>query len=117
MSLSTAKRGFSVLEKGNWIETRQIGITGTVNAYVLNERVAWFRARDDRQYALFSAQVVVAADDQPDRADLGRELEPLKRLPRVYPGERQLPSGDGLPPPSEPALPGFEPDLPERQQP
>jgi hypothetical protein len=112
MSLSTAKRGFAALEKGNWVEKRQIGVTGSINAYVLNERVAWHRARDDRRYALFSAQVVVAADDQPDKDELGQQ-EPLQRLPRVHPGEGQLPSGEGLPPPSQPALPGMEPDLPE----
>ncbi len=31
-------------------------------------------------------------------------------------GEQQLPSGDGLPPPSEPFLDGMEPDLPATQQ-
>lgn len=116
MSLSTAKRGFAALEKGNWIEKRQIGVTGSVNAYVLNERVAWHRARDDRRYALFSAQVVVAADDQPDKDQLGSQ-EPIKRLPRVHPGEQQLPCGDGLEPPSQPALPGMELDLPALQEP
>jgi hypothetical protein len=31
-------------------------------------------------------------------------------------GERQMPVGDGLPPPSEPPLPGLEPDLPAKHQ-
>lgn len=34
------------------------------------------------------------------------------KLPRMFPGEQQLPAGPGLPPPSEPALPGLEADLP-----
>jgi len=33
----------------------------------------------------------------------------------MYPGERQLPIGDGLPPPSQPLIPGMEPDLPARR--
>lgn len=35
---------------------------------------------------------------------------PLRKLPRI--GEFQLPSGDGLPPPSQPFLDGFEPEIP-----
>ena len=30
----------------------------------------------------------------------------------LFPGERQLPTGDGEDPPSQPALPDMEPDLP-----
>src|SRR3546814_3336582 len=41
----------------------------------------------------------------------------LHRLPNLFPGERQLPSGPGLPPPSEPSFPGMEPDLPAIEQP
>lgn len=33
----------------------------------------------------------------------------------LYSGERQLPTGPGLPPPSSPSLPGMEPDLPAKQ--
>src|SRR3546814_7575168 len=40
--------------------------------------------------------------------------EPLLRLPPI--GERQLPHGDGLPPPSQPFLDGIEPDLPATEQ-
>jgi hypothetical protein len=35
---------------------------------------------------------------------------PLRRLPKL--GERQLPAGPGLPPPSQPFFDGLEPDLP-----
>lgn len=120
MSLSTIKRALSVLESGRWIEIRRLGSTGTVNAYVINDRVAWYRSRDELRHSLFSAEVIISADEQPDREELEAQ-EPLRRLPRLFEGERQLPSGPGLPPPSEPALPGMEPDLPapghERLQP
>lgn len=109
----TIKRAVRDLVEGNWIEIRQLGDTGTVNAYVINDRVAWTGRRDGMRYSLFSAAVVVSDAEQPDEADLGAQ-EPLRELPSLFPGERQLPSGDGLAPPSEPAIPGLEPDLPAR---
>lgn len=111
MSLSTIKRALAVLETGRWVEIRRLGPTGTVNAYVINDRVAWHRSRDELRHSLFSAEVIISADEQPDKEELGHQ-EHLRRLPRLFEGERQLPSGPGLPPPSEPSLPGMEPDLP-----
>ena len=110
-SKETIKRALTELRAGAWIEVRQIGPTGSVNAYVLNSRVVWSGPRDGIRNALLSATVIVAEDEQPDRDALGRQ-EPLKRLPRMAGGERQLPAGNGLAPPSEPSLPGMEPDLP-----
>ena len=103
----------SLLKKDRWIEMRQIGGRGTVNAYIINDRVAWSGKRDGIRYSLFSAAVVLSDDEQPDQDELGQQ-EPLRRLPSLYRDERQLPSGDGLPPPSAPPLPGMEPDLPAR---
>ena len=110
-SVTTVKTALKTLEADNWIEVRQIGQSGTVNAYVINDRVAWTGKRDGIRYSLFSAAVVVSEDEQPDREELGRQ-EPLRPLPKLYQGEQQLPTGEGLPPPSEPSLPGMEPDLP-----
>lgn len=114
VSARTIRRAIEVLELGNWIEVRQIGPTGTANAYIINDRVAWYGKRDGIRYSLFSATVVVSEEEQPDREELGSQ-EPLQRLPDLLPGERQLPSGEGLPPPSEPSLPSMEMDLPARQ--
>jgi DNA-binding transcriptional MocR family regulator len=115
-SRQTVMRALAVLSDGNWIETRQIGERGTVCAYIVNDRVAWQGRRDGMRYSLFSAAVVVSAEEQPDKASLGAQ-EPLRALPSLFPGERQLPTGNGLPPPSEPDLPGMEPDLPARSRP
>src|SRR3546814_5249897 len=115
-SLPTLKRALSILREQGWIEVRQIGPTGTACAYVINDRVAWTGKRDGIRYSLFSAAVLIADDEQPDREELGAQPA-LHRLPNLFPGERQLPSGPGLPPPSEPSLPGMEPDLPATQQP
>ncbi len=108
-STSTVKRALEALRAGNWLEVRQVGSTGSVNAYVVNDRVVWSGPREGLRYSLFSANVLVSEEEQPDRDSLGHQ-EPLVRLPQV--GERQMPVGGGLPPPSEPALPGMEPDLP-----
>lgn len=112
-SRATLQRALEVLKDGGWIEVRQIGPTGTANAYIINDRVAWYGRRDGKRYSMFSARVVVSDEEQPDREELGNQ-EPLERLPELFPGEQQLPSGEGLPPPSEPSFPGMEPDLPAR---
>lgn len=113
-SLSTAQRAIRTLRDESWIEVRQIGATGTACAYIVNDRVSWSGPRDGIRYSLFSAAVLVADIEQPDCEDLGAQ-PPLEAVPVMYPGERQLPAGDGLPPPSQPAIPGLEPDLPARQ--
>lgn len=110
-SVTTVKTALKTLEKDRWIEVRQIGANGTVNAYVINDRVAWAKGRDGLRYSLFSAAVILSEEEQPDRAGLDQQ-EPLRRLPSLFRGESQLPSGDGLPPPSQPSFPGMEPDLP-----
>lgn len=103
------RNAVKLLCNDNWIETRQVGGRGTVNAYVINDRVAWTGKRDGIRYSLFSANVIVSDDEQPDTENLGTQ-EPLRRLPVV--GENQLPSGPGLPPPSQPFLDDLEPSLP-----
>lgn len=109
-SRRTIQRALNTLSADRWIEIRQIGETGSVNAYVLNDRVAWMQPRDNLRYSLFSATVIVSDDEQPDHDDLDT-LEPLRKLPIA--GELQNPAGAGLPPPSQPSLPSMEPDLPE----
>ncbi|WP_245411903.1 helix-turn-helix domain-containing protein [Phyllobacterium leguminum] len=113
LSTRSVRRAITDLEEGNWIEVRQIGATSQTNAYVVNDRVAWQGSRDGLRYSLFSAAVVVSETDQPDRDELEHQ-KPLRRLPRI--GEGQLPAGDGLPPPSQAFLDGFEPELPAAGQ-
>lgn len=107
-SVSTVKRALRVLEDGNWIEVHRIGASGTVNAYVLNSRVAWTEARDKLRYARLKADVLLAEDEQPK--PVADDKAALHHLPRV--GEVQIPSGNGLPPVSQPSFPGLELDLP-----
>lgn len=87
----------SIPRADNWIEIRQLGNAATVNAYIVNDRVAWTGKRDGIRYRLFSAAVVVSEEEQPDRDTLGHQ-DALRRIPDLLPGEAQLPSGEGLPP-------------------
>lgn len=112
-SRRTVQRALAVLVEDRWIEVRQVGQNGTVNAYIINDRVAWTGKREGIRYSLFSAAVVLSDEEQPDREQLGTQ-EPLRKVPSLFQGERQLPSGNGLPPPSEPTFPGMEMDLPAK---
>lgn len=114
-SRRTVQRAVDVLVQDRWIELRQIGENGTVNAHIINDRVAWSGKRDGIRYSLFSAAVIVSDEEQPDREQLGHQ-QPLRRLPSLFRDERQMPAGDGLPPPSQPFLSGMEPDLPSTDE-
>lgn len=114
-SRRTVQRALAVLVEDRWIEVRQVGQNGTVNAYIINDRVAWNGKRDGIRYSLFSASVVVSEEEQPDREQIGHQ-EPLRRVPSIGRGEQQLPTGPGLSPPSEPPFPGLEPDLPAKRE-
>lgn len=112
-STSTVKRALKTLEAGNWIEVAQIGANGTVNAYILNSRVAWAEGRDRLRYSRLQAEVLLSEDEQP-AGSLDKAKEALHQLPRL--GELQIPAGQGLPPTSQPSFPGMEPDLPASGQ-
>ncbi|OWJ93506.1 replication protein [Paracoccus yeei] len=114
-SRRTVQRALDTLCEDRWVEVRQIGENGTVNAYIINDRVAWSGKRDGIRYSLFSAAIILSSDEQPDQSLLD-ELEPLRRVPSLFQGERQLPSGAGLPPISQPFFDGMEPDLPSTEE-
>lgn len=107
------RTAIQVLKEDNWIEVRQLGNAATVNAYIVNDRIAWNGKRDGIRHSLFSATVIVSDEEQPDRDSLGNQAA-LRRIPDLMPGESQLPTGDGLPPISQPSLAGLEPDLPAK---
>ncbi len=113
ISIRSVKNAIAILKKNNWLEVRQLGSTSSVNAYIINDRVAWHGSRDGVRRSLFTATIVAVEDEQPDQDQLENQ-PPLRKLPKI--GERQLPTGPGLDPPSEPALPGMEPSLPEAGQ-
>lgn len=107
-SEATVKRAVADLRADNWIDVVQLGGKGGVNAYLVNSRVAWADSRDRLGTAAFTARVIARQSEQ----ELPALDAPLRRIPTLYPGERQLPSGAGEDPPSQPALAEMEPDLP-----
>lgn len=108
-SLATLKRAITDLKAEQWIDVRRIGPTGTACAYIVTDWVAWGQPRDQLRMSVFSATVITDADEQ-DEQDF--EPKQLRRIPTLYPGERQLPTGPGEDPPSQPIIEGLEPDLP-----
>ncbi len=108
-SIDTIQRSLRVLEAERWIQIVKMNGPGTVAAYVVNDRVAWGQPRDQLRLSVFSASVVADIKDQ-DAATLDK-IE-LRRIPALFPSERQLPSGHGSEPPAQPALEGLEHDLP-----
>jgi hypothetical protein len=108
----TVRSALADLVAERWISVVKLNGPGTVSAYVVNDRVAWGERRNNLPLSVFSATVVADQEDQ-DAALLGHG--DLRRIPSLYPGERQLPSGAGQEPPSQPSLGGLEPDLPSIQ--
>lgn len=108
-SLDTVQRALRDLEAERWIQVVKMNGPGTVSAYVVNDRVAWGQPRDQLQLSVFSATVVADAEDQ---APLTLEHNVLRRIPTLYPGEMQIPTGPGKDPPAQTLLDGIEPDLP-----
>ena len=108
-SQETVKRAVADLVAERWVQVVKLNGPGTVNAYVVNDRVAWGQPRDQLNLSAFSATVVADHDDQ-DPTTL--DHAGLRRIPILYPGEQQLPAGQGEPPPSQTILDGMEPDLP-----
>lgn len=104
----TVRSAVADLEEGNWIQVIRLG-AGRECAYVLNDRVAWTQHRDKLKLSRFSAEVIADAEDQTAQALSDATLH---RLPRMFEDEQQLPSGEGLPPTSQPFLSGLEPNLP-----
>lgn len=84
-SVDTVQRSASRLVKDRWIQIVQLGSTGTVNAYVVNDQVAWGERRDLLQgVSVFSAQVVATRADQPAST---MEQGELRRVPALYPAK------------------------------
>jgi len=108
----TVRTAIADLVAERWISVVKMNGPGTVSAYVVNSQVAWAEKRENLRFAVFSATVIADQEDQ-EASLLG--AHELRQIPSIYPGERQLPSGYGENPPSQPNLDGFEPDLPSKK--
>jgi hypothetical protein len=104
----TVRSAIADLVADRWISVVRLHGPGTVCAYVVNDRVAWGESRERLHLSSFSATVVADYADQ-NPTLLGGAL---RRIPTLFAGEQQLPTGPGAEPPSQPALEGLEPELP-----
>ena len=102
----------AVLVEERWIETVYLNGPGTVMAYVVNSAVAWSQARKDLHLAAFTATVIADIEDQKEGVSTEFKHRELRKIPMLYSGEMQLPSGPGEEPPSQPDLDGLEVDMP-----
>jgi len=100
----TVRRALEYLQDQRWVQVVKIGRRGTVNAYVINERVAWADYRENKRLAIFSARIVADAKDQ-DAPALSKDK--LRKVPIIHPPEQALPSGE-WPPGEQAQLPGME---------
>lgn len=98
----------AILYDQKWIDIMQLNGPGTVVAYVVNNSVAWSQKRENLHLASFSAMVIADAEDQKQ----GISHRELRKIPMLYIGEQQLPTGPGEEPPSQPFIEGGEIDLP-----
>lgn len=108
----TVRRAVADLVEERWIQVVRLG-SGKEAAYVVNDRVAWGQRRDQLCLSVFSATVIADVEDQDQTA---LDHEDLRRIPTLYPGEQQFASGPGEEPPTQPSIPGMEPDLPALSQ-
>lgn len=106
VSIRTISTAIADLAGNQWIQVVRIG-KGKECAYVVNDRVAWGTSRDKLCLSLFSASVIADAEDQDEL-----EGPALKRIPVLFPGERQLPTGPGEDPHGLPSVDDMELDLP-----
>lgn len=111
VSLRTTQSAVADLVEEKWIQIVKLNGPGTVAAYVINDQVAWGQPRDQLRLSVFSATVVADAEDQDPEVIAHWDL---MRIPTIFTGEQQMPSGQGEDPPSQTIMDGFEPELPAR---
>jgi len=114
-SRRTVQRALGTLCEDGWLEVRQIGENGTVNAYIINDRVAWTGRSDDIRHSRLSAAIILSSNEQPDQTMLD-DTKPLRRMPSLFQRERNVLSSAGLSSLSPPFLEDMGPDLPSGEE-
>ena len=88
---TSLKRALKYLSEYGWVQIVKIGKAGTVNGYIVNDRVGWADYRDNLRLSRFSA-VIVADEAEQDELTLSSEI--LQKVPIIHPPEEALPSGE-----------------------
>lgn len=84
-SKPTLIKAIKVLENDKYIEVIK---QGTSNIYVINEKVAWRKARNQRKYAIFSATVIATSTENTKAIEefnsgVDRKLRNVPRFQKV----------------------------------
>lgn len=97
VSRPTVGRAIKLLKDDNWIDTVKIG---NANAYCVNERVFWQAARNQRQYAVFSATVIASSSEQ--ESDYREKAkQKLTYIPVIEDTDIPVTGNEDLPPPDQ----------------
>ena len=88
---TTVKRALKHLRENKWIQQVQLGLNGTVNVYVINDRVAWADYRENLRLSKFSAVIIADAADQ---SEITLSIGDLQKVPIIHPPEDALPAGE-----------------------
>lgn len=97
VSRPTVGRAIKLLKDDNWIDTVKIG---NANAYCVNERVFWQAARNQRQYAVFSATVIASASEQESNYR-DKAKQKLTYIPIIEETDIPITGDEDLPPPDQ----------------
>jgi|TARA_R110000772_G_C13299102_1_gene438719 DNA-binding transcriptional ArsR family regulator len=97
VSRPTVGRAIKLLKEDNWIDTIKIG---NANAYCVNERVFWQAARNQRQYAVFSATVIATSSEQESNFR-EKSKHKLRHIPFIEDADTAITGTDELPPPDQ----------------
>lgn len=79
----TIRKAIQKLVEGKWIEVRQIGGKGGALAYIINDRVAWDRPRDQLRHSTFSANVILSSSEQLDEGTFDEPLRKIRQVVKV----------------------------------
>jgi len=97
LSRTSVANAIKLLKEDNWIDAVKIG---NATAYCVNERVFWQAARNQRQYAIFSATVIASASEQESDYHLKAKTK-LTHIPFIEESERLISKSEDLPPPDQ----------------
>lgn len=84
---ATVVKAVAELASRRWVQVLSLNGTGSVCAFVVNDRIAWGQPRDELRLSIFSAQVVV---DHADQDGVCLDDSPLRTIPVLFAGEHPV---------------------------
>jgi len=78
-SRATVGRAIKILKEDQWLDTVKVG---SATAYGINARIFWQAARNQKQYAVFSA-TVIASESEQAKGFRDKATHSLKHIPFI----------------------------------